>query len=401
VKSDRNKHLFLLDCPELVIVDEAHGSAVASERNVSQHQRYELVRELVARPDRHLVLLTATPHSGVDAAFRSLLGFLDREFSGWKTSDLEEPQRIKLARNFVQRTRKDIEKDWEAEQCFPKREPSDKHYQLSRSYRELFEKTYSFCTEMVRTGQTLEKRRQRVRYWAALALLRCVMSSPAAAFAALVRRGEGLPDTEDEVEFRQYVFESANEQTDDAPPIPPVQSAERTLPDSDRRKLRQLARLATSLAHTPHDTKLAGCARLVAELLHEGFHPIVWCRYIATADYVAEGLQRALASKFPKVRAVSITGRLGDDERRAKVDDLAQEECRVLVATDCLSEGINLQSAFTAALHYDLPWNPNRLEQREGRVDRYGQTSPTVKTVRYFSPASPSDGLPTSRGRTS
>ncbi|HXH13676.1 MAG TPA: helicase-related protein [Alphaproteobacteria bacterium] len=66
---------------------------------------------------------------------------------------------------------------------------------------------------------------------------------------------------------------------------------------------------------------------------------------------------------------------------------------RALVTTDCLSEGINLQHAFTAALHYDLPWNPNRLEQREGRVDRYGQTAPLVKAVRYFSPDSAVDGV--------
>jgi superfamily II DNA/RNA helicase len=63
------------------------------------------------------------------------------------------------------------------------------------------------------------------------------------------------------------------------------------------------------------------------------------------------------------------------------------------VATDCLSEGINLQDAFNAALHYDLPWNPNRLEQRDGRVDRYGQKHPTVRSIRYFSPDSAVDGV--------
>ncbi len=63
------------------------------------------------------------------------------------------------------------------------------------------------------------------------------------------------------------------------------------------------------------------------------------------------------------------------------------------MATDCLSEGINLQEKFTAAIHYDLPWNPNRLEQREGRVDRYGQPARKVKTIRYFSPDNPVDGV--------
>jgi hypothetical protein len=84
---------------------------------------------------------------------------------------------------------------------------------------------------------------------------------------------------------------------------------------------------------------------------------------------------------------------MGDEERRAKVDELAQESSRVLVATDCLSEGINLQHAFNAVLHYDLPWNPNRLEQREGRVDRYGQIAKVVKAIRYFSPDSAVDGV--------
>src|ERR1051325_5605327 len=104
-------------------------------------------------------------------------------------------------------------------------------------------------------------------------------------------------------------------------------------------------------------------------------------------------MAKALRRSHPNVRVVAISGRLGDDERRAKIDELAKEPQRVLVATDCLSEGINLQDAFNAALHYDLPWNPNRLEQREGRVDRFGQKSQIVKTIRYFSPDSAVDGI--------
>jgi superfamily II DNA or RNA helicase len=393
VKSDRNRHLFLLDCPEFVIVDEAHGAAIAADANTTQQQRHRLLRELAAREDRHLVLLTATPHSGVESAFRSLLALLQPQFGGWDTSSLTEPQRIELARHFVQRTRFDIKRDWEGERCFPDRDPTDETYRLSPEYRALFAKTYAFCSEMVRSGVDLGKRQQRVRYWGALALLRCVMSSPAAALAALQNRHAALSAAEDDPDWMEFVFESAVDQTDDEQPTPPLDAAEATLGDGDRRKLRDLGRLARSLLDSPNDTKLRECAKLVAHLLRQEFHPILWCRYIATADYVAEGLRRALQRDFPDLRVVSITGRMGDDERRAKIDEIPTDARRVLVATDCLSEGINLQHKFSAAIHYDLPWNPNRLEQREGRVDRYGQTAPVVRTVRYFSPDSAVDGV--------
>ncbi|MGQ9576271.1 MAG: helicase-related protein [Thermoguttaceae bacterium] len=393
LKTDRNKHLFLLDCPELVIVDEAHGSVVSAESNPGRHQRHQLVSQIAAQKDRHLILLTATPHSGIEGAFRSLLALLRPDFADWNTSALPEPQRIELARHFVQRTRRDIEHDWEGEHCFPQRQSSDETYRLSPAYQELFDATYAFCSQMVRTGQPLEQRHQRVRYWGALALLRCVMSSPAAAVAALESRREAMIVADGEPDFRTFVFESAEDRTDDDQPTPPVEAADATLGDADRRRLRELSRQARALLGSPEDTKLVRCAELVDRLLRQGFHPIVWCRYIATADYLAEGLERALRPTHPGIRVVSITGRIGDEERRAKVDELAEEPCRVLVATDCLSEGINLQNAFNAVLHYDLPWNPNRLEQREGRVDRYGQTAKVVKALRYFSPDSPVDGV--------
>jgi hypothetical protein len=75
---------------------------------------------------------------------------------------------------------------------------------------------------------------------------------------------------------------------------------------------------------------------------------------------------------------------MADEQRREKIEAIGKHEKRVLVATDCLSEGINLQGYFNAVLHYDLPWNPNRIEQREGRVDRFGQTAPTVKAYMLY-----------------
>jgi predicted AAA+ superfamily ATPase len=249
IKSDRNRHLFLQDCPDLVIVDEAHGAASASAANQSQQQRHELLRDIAAK-NGHLILLTATPHCGVDAAFRSLLGLLKPEFAQWDMAQLDDERRKTLARHFVQRTRKDIETNWEGDHCFPFREVApDETFRLSPAYRELFDKTYEFCSEMVRTGATLDRRQQRVRYWGALALLRCVMSSPAAAVAALQARHARLAEAagDDEPDFGRLIFESTDEQTDDEQPLPAVEAAEETLEDVDKRRLRDLARLASAM----------------------------------------------------------------------------------------------------------------------------------------------------------
>ncbi|RMF18755.1 MAG: helicase, partial [Deltaproteobacteria bacterium] len=236
-------------------------------------------------------------------------------------------------------------------------------------------------------SEKLEERKRRVRYWAALALLRCVMSSPAAAAVALEKRASGAVPEEDS-DLGSFVFETSDDFTDDEVPTPPIEAAEADLDQRDARRLRELGKLASDLCYSPHDTKLQRCIELVRELVRDGFNPIIWCRYVPTAEYVADGLRRALAHE---AQVTAITGRIGDEERRAKIDAIDAER-RVLVATDCLSEGINLQEKFTAVVHYDLPWNPNRLEQREGRVDRYGQNARQVRVVRFYGRDNPVDG---------
>jgi hypothetical protein len=89
----------------------------------------------------------------------------------------------------------------------------------------------------------------------------------------------------------------------------------------------------------------------------------------------------------------AVTGLLPPEEREARVLELGQATQRVLVATDCLSEGVNLQDHFNAVLHYDLSWNPTRHEQREGRVDRYGQPSPTIRAITYYGVDNQIDGI--------
>src|SRR6185437_8879253 len=147
------------------------------------------------------------------------------------------------------------------------------------------------------------------------------------------------------------------------------------------------------------DPKLAKAAEILAQWLEQGRRPIVFCRYIATAKYLEAQLPPRLAQRFAQLSVAAVSGETGsEEERRAAIDRLTDPETggsrhRILVATDCLSEGINLQQHFDSVLHYDLPWNPNRLEQREGRVDRFGQPQAEVKALVLFSPDNPVDGL--------
>ncbi len=124
-------------------------------------------------------------------------------------------------------------------------------------------------------------------------------------------------------------------------------------------------------------------------LLEDGFNPVVFCRFIPTAEYVAEGLKKEING----VEIACVTRVLPSDEREARVLSLAEAQRRILVCTDCLSEGINLQEIFDAVVHYDLSWNPTRHEQREGRVDRFGQPRDEVRVVTMYGVDNQIDGI--------
>ena len=397
IKSERNQHEFLRTCPELVIVDEAHTCAFGGEGRAGRHLRFELLKKVAAVPDRHVILVSAVPHSGNEDAFRSLLTLLSPDFANLPdvlTGKENEHHRRRLAAHFVQRRRADIEHYLDSDTPFPKRIPAETTHHLSPEYRELFDKVLRFISERVH-DKTLSKFRQRVRWWSALALLRCLGSSPAAA-AATLRSRASVNDAENEQAAdeigRQTVLDISLEDSAEAIDVTP--GAE-TVEDKDeemartRRRLLELAKLADELKGDK-DEKLQKLVGLLKTLIKDGFNPIVFCRFIETADYVAA----ALREKLPKgVEVDSVTGTLPPADREQRVADLGKSEKHVLVCTDCLSEGINLQDHFNAVIHYDLSWNPTRHEQREGRVDRYGQPSPEVKVVTYYSTDNQIDGI--------
>ncbi len=391
MKSGRYRDTFLQYAPDLIIVDEAHAAARPREaRGGAQQQRHELLRRLAEDdPERSIILVTATPHSGIEKSFRSLLGLLN--------PDLDRPEEkplplAEVTRRFVQRKRSDLRNWLGKETPFPERVSSERPYTMTAEYVRLYEDVRAYCQELVSRGPELQKQQRRVRYWAATAILRCLLSSPAAAVAMLharrERQDEHSGDAGDEAieALGVQVLDSADEEEPaDYAPAAALDKEAAGLRAEEIQRLDAFLRRARRLAGPEHDAKLAAVAEAVGDLLNEGFRPIVYCRFIATAEYVAGELQRQLKDVHPGLRVSSVTGGDGNSEqRRERVEELADEALPVLVATDCLSEGINLQQHFDAVVHYDLPWNPNRLEQREGRVDRYGQRRDVVKTTLLY-----------------
>jgi superfamily II DNA or RNA helicase len=404
VKSGTHRTRFLGDAPDLIIVDEAHTCArPRGDMGRGQHQRYDFVREIAADRARHLLLVTATPHSGIEESFRSLLGLLDPAFDSdphWPEAPLD---REALLPHVVQRERRDLTSWPGAETPFPERDSIDRPYALSPAYLRLFDDVLAYCRESIQDQRGLRAHHQRVRHWAAIALLRCVLSSPRAAASVLARRGErqgwelaaeeGLSEEQTDDLYRDQVLDAGSEETlSDYVPAAPLEDAEALLSASERRRLAGFLKGARALEGPAADLKLAEVTAALAELLAEGFRPIVFCRFIPTAHYLAEWLPKSLAARAGDVRVGVVTGEIGDEERRSAIGELVAEPGqRVLVATDCISEGINLQEGFDAVVHYDLPWNPNRIEQREGRVDRFGQQRPVVKRVLIYGANNPVD----------
>ncbi len=382
IKSERHREHFLSIAPSFLIVDEAHTCASSG---AGKQLRFELLQRLAKDENRHLILLTATPHSGDEVAFYNLLSLLDPRFVVLQSrTSANDPLRQELARHFVQRRRKDIS-EWQAEtgdgRGFPRRMKTEVTYQLSGDWGAFFDSVQEYCRELAENIERQGEGRGRLIWYATLALLRCVASSPAAAVKALTTRLDGSFET-DNLFTDERLHDGEADDLDSNDLEPPAQLEEAN-------RLQSLIKEAERLSGIAGDPKLLALIQHIEVLVKDGYYPVVFCRYIATANYVAEHLRKA----FPDALIESVTGELMPEERRERVEAMEDGDTRILVATDCLSEGINLQHLFTAVVHYDLAWNPTRHEQREGRVDRFGQQAADVRCTMLYGQDNPVDGF--------
>src|SRR6516225_5466253 len=204
IKAERRRDSFARACPALVVVDEAHACVGTHE---NRQQRFELLRRLATNRERHLILLTATPHSGDEAAFSRLLSLLDEQFADGAFET--DAARIRLARHFVQRRRIDITgRGWGEDRTFPQHKTAERPYDLNDDHRSFHDAVLDYCLGVVE-GAGPDQRHRRLAFWGTLALMRCVGSSPAAAASALRNRLAADPDR-----LEEQVFDDDGEEAD-------------------------------------------------------------------------------------------------------------------------------------------------------------------------------------------
>ncbi len=370
IKTDAHSQTFIRTCPKFIIVDEAHACASQGRRTILS---YKLLEQLASDAERHMLLLTATPHSGNENAFNNLLALLHPDFA-----DPAKQNKARLSQYLVQRIRQDLDKYSDgSSSAFPNTNKSIKRdvvYEMGEKTKELYDAVLHYCRGQIECAGDDENRRHK-SFFGTLAMMRCIASSPAAALKTLKTRA-GLDDESINEARILDLNEDLTEMDDIEPSLiddpklaPLIEMAE------------DLIRYADDKTHAIYsDNKLKALQKRLDELLKTDFRPIIFCRYIATAEYLFDKLKDIYNSK--KYILDCVTGYMTPDERKERI--LALEEAYddgklpILIATDCLSEGINLQNAFSAVIHYDLCWNPTRHDQREGRVDRFGQKAKEV-----------------------
>ena len=328
IKSDRRRDEFVRACPEFVIVEEAHACVGTGAE--TRNQRLAVLRGLAERADRHMVFLTATPHSGDESAFHNLLGLLNPDFAalqGMPDSPARQRLRERLASHFVQRRRADIAEWRDTGSVFPDRESGEAIYTLSGDWGQLFDEVLDYARGMVRRTEGQSLLRQRMSWWAALALLRCVSSSPASAAVALSTRlravegaleGQQITDIEERGAEAVMDGDAADSLTsEDAAPAGVIDEAVAT--KEDAAALQSLLERTTALRGPNRDPKLRLLIAQVKTLLAEGFRPVIFCRFIQTAHYVGEFLRAALPEQGHIIEV--ITGELAPKDRRARIED--------------------------------------------------------------------------------
>ncbi len=420
---DLQEKLKAPDCGyDLIVCDEAHKlSATFFGGEIKYTKRYRL-GQLLSGLTRHFLLMTATPHNGKEEDFQLFLALLDGDrFEGKFREGVHQVEVSDLMRRMV----KENLLKFDGRPLFPERVAHTVPYPLSDTEARLYKEVTKYVRDEFNRAEALQNDKRSGTVGFALTILqRRLASSPEAIYQSLRRRRERLEQRFRELELMhrgggaatlvipsgQLLDADDVDDLEDAP-ASEVESAEHEILDQatasatlaelqiEIATLKSLESLAAEVRRTGQDTKWRELADLISLLFHNGtIDPdrsvkgnaiesnvapiprpaagaqqkvVIFTEHKDTLIY----LQRKISGLLGRAEAVVVIhGGLGREERRKTQETFLHDPTvQVLLATDAAGEGINLQRAHLM-VNYDLPWNPNRLEQRFGRIHRIGQT---------------------------
>lgn len=385
---------------DLVIFDEAHKlSASYYGRDIKKTQRYELAEQL-SQHTRHLLLMTATPHNGNDDAFQLFLALLDRDRFYGKPQGKLQPADVN---DVMRRMIKEELLRFDGTRLFPERRAYTLSFQLSPGEMALYDGVTEYVREQMNRADALVDNRRRTVGFALTVLQRRLASSPEAIYQSLKRRRKrlearveherndtvqpGVAETLqnydvtgitperylDDEEFPDAEYEEMEEQlVDDASAAQTIKELEEEI-DS----LAALERQAHQVVQSEQDRKWEKLRDVLEENKYmkrsDGTRRklIIFTEHRDTLNYLQTRIRTLVGD--PEA-VIAFHGGVSRDER-GKLQERFRNDPNtvILIATDAAGEGVNLQNAHLM-INYDLPWNPNRIEQRFGRIHRIGQT---------------------------
>ena len=381
---------------DLIVVDEAHKlSASYFGNKVNKTKRFQL-GELLGSITRHFLLMTATPHNGKEEDFQLFMSLLDSDRFYGKFRD--GAHKVDVT-DLMRRTVKEEMLRFDGTKLFPDRRAITANYKLSDPEAALYTAVTDYVKEEMNRADKLDGQRKGNVGFALTSLQRRLASSPEAIYQSLKRRCNKLKRRVEEEKLRnrgQTLAEALNvndvsedfwESADTMSPddyedfeeaVVDQATAAQTIQELEAEIiiLEALEEQAKQVVHSGQDRKWDELSNLLQSptMREESGRQrklIIFTEHRDTLNYLAIKIRGLIGNE----EAVTmIHGGIKREERR-KVQELFRNDpaTRVLLATDAAGEGVNLQNA-NLMVNYDLPWNPNRLEQRFGRIHRIGQT---------------------------
>lgn len=371
---------------DLIIVDEAHRMGAHYFGGKLEKTKRFLLGEQLGKITRHLLLMTATPHSGKEEDFQLFLTLLDRDrFEGKnkKTADTSGIMRRMVKEDLL---------TFEGKKLFPERIAETVPYELTALEYDLYEKVTSYVREGMNRAERVGGKRKNTVGFALTVLQRRLASSPEAIYRSLARRSERLERKKQDILDGTYQEDSPTVDFDaldaDDYNAEEIEHFEEELMDAataaqtvgeldaELSELADLTRTARQVRDSGTDRKWTQLSSILQDHAlttdRHGFPRkfIIFTEHRDTLSYLQARIS-TLLGRPDSVRAIHGGVRRGD--RRQITEEFTKNpECQILIATDAAGEGLNLQAAHLM-VNYDLPWNPNRIEQRFGRIHRIGQ----------------------------